>query len=758
MSIAASCPNNLQLSQLIDGDLPVEDSQRITDHVESCETCQNSLQVIASGEIPVQRLLQDVDALNPPSQSAYWKVISDVQTNGDQMETPNEGGASLAATTSPEQARVDRLAATQSINSDGLSFLSPSDDPAYIGQLHHFQIARVLGRGGMGIVLEAFDTHLQRNVAIKVLNPQLQDNDVARQRFCREGRAAAAISHEHVVAMHQVAKHTDDGITYLVMQMINGETLDKVLGRDVPLPPQEVARIGMQVAAGLSAAHARGMVHRDIKPANILIESETNRVKLTDFGLARSNDDVKLTQTGMVTGTPLYMSPEQAMGTTSDERSDLFSLGAVMYEMATGISPFAAPTAVGVMKRIMDETPAAPRKLNPQITRPLSDLIMSLMSKQPENRPESASEVARVLASIVTEYGPMSPLQVPSVASREVKKLSGEYCRSQRRWTNAAWLAAAASIALAASMFFMWRPDTGDSFPSVVLADNPGTVWSVDFSNDGKTLAAAVKDGSVRIWNIDEQKLLKSFNAHRGIVWTVAYHPDQPLVVTCGDDSTVKLWNSETFELVQAWNTPSSVRGVAFSPDGAHVLAGAREGTLHIYDIASGEEIATTTHSGSVLGVDYSPDGKHIASVGSDKVVRIFDTETLTERQTLAGHDGPIYGVKFAPKGPLLVSVGWNRNIRLWNVETGEQFHELTGSEGDVWGVSFCGSATVVVTGDQMGAARVWDVETGHPLATLRGHSSAVHNVSLDPTSHRIATSSRDGTIRVWDMNRFVPE
>ena len=757
MTATAPCPNKSELSQLIDGSLSENESVRMTDHVEVCTTCQESLQTIASGEIAVEKLVSDLDNLNPPQESAYWKVIADVES-----ESQHARSRSLAETSSPDVASNEKVefveADSQKSEQTALSFLSPSDDPAYIGQLHHFQIARIIGRGGMGIVLEAFDTHLQRSVAIKVLNPQYQENDIARQRFCREGRAAAAISHEHVVGMHQVAKATDDGIAYLVMQLIDGVTLEGQLSSRQPFQPHDVARIGMQVAAGLSAAHARGMVHRDIKPANILIEKETNRVKLTDFGLARATDDVKLTQTGMVTGTPLYMSPEQTLGETADERSDLFSLGAVMYEMATGSSPFEAPTAVGVMKRIMDELPTSPHKVNALIGKPLSDLIMSLLAKKPADRPESSSAVATALASIVTQHGPISPLQVPAVAATEVKKLSGTYRRSERRWAMAAWLAAAAAILIATMTYFVLRPETGDSFPSVVLSGNPGTVWSVDFSPTGETLAAAIEDGSVRIWNIADQSLEKSFNAHRGIVWMVEYHPTRPIVVTSGDDSTIKLWNAETFELIKEWNATSAVRSVAFSPNGDRIVAGDREGVIHVFDIDSGESVATHKHAGSIFGVDYSADGKLIATVGSDKVVRIFDAESLTERQTLAGHDGPIYSVRFAGSGPLLSSVGWNKNVRIWNSETGEQVQSLSGSEGDVWGVDFCGGGTHLVTGEQEGAARVWDLESNQIIATLRGHQSAVHNVSLDPTAHRIATSSRDGTIRVWDMSSVADE
>ncbi len=746
-------PDRDQLSHLIDGTLADPEQQRITDHVGDCVTCQQAIQTLASGELAVEQLVKDLESIDPPAQSAYWEAIARFDVDP------------LAKTTGPESRPGDpkRLAVDPAnsgrTSENPLSFLQPSGDPAFIGRLHHFEVSRVIGRGGMGIVLEAFDPHLHRNVAIKVLNPQFQAHEIARQRFCREGRAAAAISHEHVVQMFQVARAHEGEIAYLVMQLIEGETLEQRLARTrQPLPPQEVARLGMQIAAGLSAAHARHMVHRDIKPANVLIEAETDRVKLTDFGLAIASDDVKLTQTGIVTGTPLYMSPEQAMGGTADERSDLFSLGAVMYEMATAASPFSAASPVGVMKRIMDEMPVAPHIVNPAIGKPLSEIIMALLAKRPENRPESSSSVATALAGIVTQYGPISPLQIPAVAAIESKKLSGNHRIVHRGWITGAWLTAAvAALSMIVAVTLWMNPiqtiDRGDAFPSVVLAGNPGTVWSVDFSPDGKQIAAAIEDGSVRIWDVASQTLLKSFNGHRGIAWMVRYHPSRPLVVSSGDDGWVKLWDSSTLELLKEWRADSSVKSVAFSPSGDRLVAGDREGIVHVYGIESGEEITRQQQPGSILGVDYSADGKLIATVGSDKLVRLWDAESLEQRQTMSGHDGPIYNVRFASTGPFLATVGWNKNVRIWNSETGAEVANLVGSEGDVWSVSFCSSGSHLVTGEQNGAARVWDLSTSQPVATLRGHTSSVHNVTLDPNVHRIATSSRDGTIRVWDMS-----
>ena len=766
MTAATEHLSELELRALINGSAGETDSDRFTTHLDSCTDCQNALQTLASGEIPIDELVAGLTESNPPDQSAYWPAVAKIQQEiAEQIASSRE----LPSRSEVHEQDVVETQAVSSLRTADdrkevkaeskleFDFLEPSDDPAYIGKLNHFQIARVIGRGGMGIVLEAFDTHLQRAVAIKVLNPQFQENDVARQRFCREGRAAAAITHEHVVAMHQVAKAETNQVAYLVMQLIEGDTLEERIQEGEPLSPGDVARIGMQIASGLSAAHKQGMVHRDVKPANVLIEHDTERVKLTDFGLARAADDVKLTKTGMVTGTPLYMSPEQTIGESSDERSDLFSLGAVMYEMATGVAPFQAPSALGVMKRIVDETPKPPHAVNPAVPRPLSDLIMSLIEKKPENRPASASVVASALATTAQTLGSISPTQVPAIPAHDVGKISGGYSRITRRYAFAAW--AAGFIAVASLAYAIWAtrdPSTLSQFPSVVLPDNPGTVWSIDFSDDGSHVLAAVEDGTVRQWNVAQQELEKSFNAHRGIVWTVSYSPDESLIATCGDDGMVKFWDAATFQLVGEFDAESDVRGIAFSSDGKRLLAGNRDGRINVIDVATSQSIQSANHPGSILGIDISSDGKWVATGGSDKTVRIFDAETLEIRQTLSGHTGPIYDIKFAESGPQLASVGWNKNVYVWNVDTGQPVHKLDGSEGDVWGVAFCTDGSHLVTGEQIGAARIWDLSTGESVATLRGHSSAVHNVSLDPSAMQIATSSRDGTIRIWDLSAYA--
>ncbi len=215
-----------------------------------------------------------------------------------------------------------------------LAFLDPPVDSRHIGSLGPYQIVEVIGRGGMGVVLKGSDSALSRVVAIKVLAPELWYLGSARLRFAREARAAASVAHDHVVAIHAVDSWK--GLPYLVMQYVAGKSLQGRIESDGPLAVREVLRIGMQVASGLAAAHAQGLVHRDIKPANILLENGIERVKITDFGLARAADDASISQSGVAAGTPHYMAPEQARCEPIDPRVDLFGLGGVMYAMCTG--------------------------------------------------------------------------------------------------------------------------------------------------------------------------------------------------------------------------------------------------------------------------------------------------------------------------------------------------------------------------------------------------------------------------------------
>ena len=276
-----------------------------------------------------------------------------------------------------------------------LYFLRPADRTGLLGLLGGYEVQEVVGAGGMGVVLKAYETALRRLVAIKVLAPALAGSAAARRRFTREAQAAAAVSHDHIVPVFGV--HEEGGVPYLVMQYVVGESLQHRLDRLGALDLTEIIRIGQQTATGLAAAHAQGLIHRDIKPANLLLENGLDRVKITDFGLARMVDDVQLTQTGVIAGTPEYMSPEQARGEALDTRADLFSLGGVMYAMCTGVPPFRAASAVALLRMVSDQEPAPIRSLNPDIPDWLELLIDRLLAKDPADRIPSAAQVAELL-------------------------------------------------------------------------------------------------------------------------------------------------------------------------------------------------------------------------------------------------------------------------------------------------------------------------------------------------------------------------
>jgi hypothetical protein len=388
-----------RLGRLLDGDLPPAEQAAIDEHLTACWGCRERLERLAADG----RLWDDLRRYAP---------------------TVPPGG---------------------SPGGEGLDFLAPPTGPGHVGRFGPYEVEGVLGRGGMGVVLKARDPALGRPVAIKVLAVQLATSPEARLRFAREARAAAAVVHDHVVAIYAVDEA--GGLPYLVMPYLAGASLQDRIDRGRPAAVEEILRIGMQAASGLAAAHAQGLVHRDIKPANILLEDGVERVKITDFGLARAADDVRLTGNGVLAGTPEYMSPEQARGEPVDARSDLFSLGGVLYALATGHAPFRADSALGVLRRVCDEAPKPVREINPAVPDWLAAVIERLMAKDPADRYRSAAEVADLLGRGLAEVqGPGArPAAIPSVATPVAPRWRG-------RGLAAAILVVAAGLLVAAEV------------------------------------------------------------------------------------------------------------------------------------------------------------------------------------------------------------------------------------------------------------------------------------------------------------------
>lgn len=352
---------------------PGREAESIARHLESCSACQCELERIGGDQ-------------------SWW---SDAQKWLGQGETES----TVDTETQAEEIPTEISAAAPPVD---LSFLQPASHPEMLGRIGRYDVEGLLGRGGMGVVLRAYDQDLRRSVAVKVLAPEWAASPQARQRFAREAQAAASVAHENVIPIYNV--ESDASLPYLVMRYVPGMTLERWVSEEGPPDVATILRIASQMAEGLAAAHRRGLIHRDIKPGNILVGQNVDRVWITDFGLARAADSITLTRTGVIAGTPHYMSPEQARGESIDHRSDLFSLGCVLYFLAVGRPPFDAENTLAVLHQIVSK-PAAPLSMHRDDLPPsYVTLVSRLLHRSPDRRPESAAAVSESLDRAQREF------------------------------------------------------------------------------------------------------------------------------------------------------------------------------------------------------------------------------------------------------------------------------------------------------------------------------------------------------------------
>jgi serine/threonine protein kinase len=635
-------------------------------------------------------------------------------------------------------------------------------------RLGAYQVVAPLGHGGMAAVYKAYQPAMDRYVALKILPRQLALDPEFVGRFEQEAKVIAKLQHPHILPVHDFGEA--DGYTYIVMPFVDSGTLADLMKRG-PLPLDRIIGVMKQVGDALNYAHSRGIVHRDVKPSNVLVDASGNCL-LTDFGISKIvESSARFTVTGSLVGTPAYMSPEQAKGMAVDQRSDLYALGVILYEMATGQVPYTAETPLAVVIKHINDPLPLPRTMQPNLPEAVERVILKSLAKDPAERYASAAEmvaalqtapdlsVSRTPLSTAVEMAPaLSPVSTPPASTTLAPPPPKTALRFSMRVLGLAGIAVltliGAGVLFGAVPLMLALVTTATPTITATLTSPPLTATSAPtptFTHTPTPLPTATPIPTPDVALFVELGRWQAPGEVRSLAWS----PDGTRLALGLNDSTVRIWDaatgSEQFKLDE---DEFPVLRVAWSPNGRRLAFGGDDGVVRIWNAETeAVEFALTGHSDNMLNLAWSPDGMRLVSTGDDFIVRVWDAVNGQPLQVLTGHSGSVWGAAWAPDGSRFATSAFDGQIRIWDAATGKALHVLDGRQDWVMSLSWSADGTRLASAGTNGLVRIWDPDTGTEVGSVSSPEKGwLWSVAWSPSGGQVVTSGKDGIVRVWEV------
>jgi WD40 repeat protein/tRNA A-37 threonylcarbamoyl transferase component Bud32 len=666
-------------------------------------------------------------------------------------------------------------------------------------KIGRYKLLELIGEGGMGLVYLAEQAEpVKRRVAVKLVKPGMDTKQVIA-RFEAERQVLALLDYPNIAHVFD-AGMTPSGRPYFVMEYVKGLSITEYCDQH-KLNIEKRLRLFQQVCDAVHYAHQKGIIHRDIKPSNILVTVQGDRPvpKIIDFGIAKAlthsfAEGTLFTQQGQLLGTPEYMSPEQVDMATQDidTRSDIYSLGVLLYVLLSGSQPFDRESLekgglAGIQRTIREQEPPNPsarltglgeeakrvaerrqthvEALARRLHRELEWIPLKAMRKERVRRYRSVSE----LSDDIQNYLNGAPLIAgPETAVYRVKKFVHKHAGSV---ATAAIIAVAIILGLVIStaMYFKAEKARVRAEKAETKAQQQREV--AEQAREQEAIARVQAEEAEKTAQ-EQHKLAeeraedyrRSLYFNRIALAKVAYRNKDithihELLKSCPEDLRGWEWyrlnHISDKAIMTIHGHIDGVQGVAVSPDGKYIASSSWDKTIKVWNAATGAELMTLRgHNGGVGTISFSPDGKRIVSGSMDKTLKIWDWATGAELRTLrVQHTGSGIGVggRFSPDGKHIASWGWDNTIKVWNAETGEEVAALRGGTGVRGLVAFSPDGKRIVSGNRDKIVRVWDWTTSDEPMLLRGHNHVVRAAAFSPDGKRIVSGSYDGTIRIWD-------